>query len=78
MLLKQFNLASISILSKLKQGSMEFNKCVKILKESGNISEGLILMFDEMLYQKCYFKISEEEQINGVKNLLGPPKNSSL
>ena len=47
----QFNLPSISLLSKLKQGCMDSNQCVKILQKSGNTSEEVILMFDEMFLQ---------------------------
>ena len=65
---QQFNLPSISLLSKLKRGSMDSNKCVKIFNESGNISE--VLLFDEMFLQRS------EEFVGG--NLIGSDDSGAL
>ena len=66
MLLKQFNLPLIYLLSKLKQGSINSNKRVKILNESGNISEEVILMFLQR----------SEEFVGG--NLIGSDDSGAL
>ena len=50
---EEFKLPSLSLLQKLTAGKIDTTKCAQLLKESGKISEDVILMFDEMFLQKC-------------------------
>ena len=51
-LLEQFPLPSISLLNKIQRGGVDAIKAAKHLLEKGEISEDIILMFDEMYLQK--------------------------
>ena len=70
MLLEQFNLPSLSLLKKLKQGNIDAEKCAKILRENGKISNEIILIFDEMFLQRS------QEFVGG--NLIGCDENGEL
>ena len=56
---EEFKLPSLSLLRKITTGKIDAVKSAKILRENGNISEDVILMFDEMFLQKC------EEYVGG-------------
>ena len=53
LLVKEFKLPSISLLRKLAAGKIDAVKSANVLRENGNISKDVILMFDEMFLQKC-------------------------
>lgn len=53
LLLEKFPLPSISILNKIQQGFVDALKSLKVLRDKGEISNDLILMFDEMY---CTYK----------------------
>jgi len=52
-LLQNFPFPSVPLLQKLKSGSVDAVKAARILREKGAISEDVILMADEMYFQKC-------------------------
>ena len=52
-LLQKLSFPSLSLLAKLKSGSMDVIKAAKMLKDKGAISKAIILMVDEMHLQKC-------------------------
>ena len=56
----EFKLPSLSMLQKLASGKIDTMKSATLLRDNGNISEDVILMFDEMFLEKC------EEYANGV------------
>ena len=49
----ELNLPSLSLLSKTSQGKIDAFKAAKLLKENGNISEDVVLLFDEIHLQQC-------------------------
>ena len=51
-LLDKLSLPSMSILRRLKSGSIDAIKAAKVLKENNSISEDIILMADELYLQK--------------------------
>ena len=53
MLMNEFKLPSLSLLKKLTTGRIDTMKAAKALKNNGNISEDVIVIFDEMYVQKC-------------------------
>ena len=52
-MLQKFSFPSLSLLAKLKSGSMNVINAAKMLKEKGAISKDITLMVDEMYLQKC-------------------------
>ena len=70
LLLGEFNLPSISLLRKITSGKVDAIKSAKVLRDNGNISEDVILMFDEMYLQKC------EEFVGG--EAVGADKDGEL
>ena len=52
-LLQKLPFLSLSLLAKLKSGSMDVINAAKMLKDKGAISKDIILMLDEMHLQKC-------------------------
>ena len=52
MLLEKFPLPSISLLDKIQTGGIDPLKDVELLRKKGDISEGIVLMLDEMYLQK--------------------------
>ena len=67
MLLEDFLLPSLSLLSKIGNGKIDAIKHVQALKKDGKISGDICLLFDEMYLQKCeeYFG---GEQIGSYEN----------
>lgn len=53
LLLEKFPLPSISLLNNIQQGGVDSLKALVVLREKGEISMNLILMFDEMYLQKA-------------------------
>ena len=53
LLMEEFKLPSVSLLRRITAGKLDALKTAKVLRENGNISEDVILMFDEMFLQKC-------------------------
>jgi hypothetical protein len=53
LMMKEFKLPSLSLLQKVVAGKLDTMKVAKTLKDKGNISEDIIVMFDEMYLQKC-------------------------
>ena len=53
LLLEKFPLPSISLLNKIQQGGVDSLKALVILREKGEISRDVILMFDEMYLKKA-------------------------
>ena len=52
-LLQKLPFPSLSLLAKLKSGSMDVINAAKMLRDKGAISEDIILMVDKMYLQKC-------------------------
>ena len=52
-LFQKLSFRSLSLLAKLKSGSMDVINAAKMLKDKGAISKDIILMVDEMHLQKC-------------------------
>ena len=52
MLLEEFPLPSVSMLKKLQAGGIDALKAAKLLRESGAISDDVMLIFDEMYLMK--------------------------
>ena len=52
-LLQKLPFPSLSLLAKLKSGSMDVINASKMLKDKGAIFKDIILMVDEMYLQKC-------------------------
>ena len=67
MLLEDFPLPSLSLLSKISKGKIETIKYAQALKKDGKISEDICLLFDGMCLQKC------KEYFGG--KLIGSDKN---
>ena len=59
LLLEEFKMPSLSLLRKLTTRKIDPVTSLKALKENGNISGDVILLFDEMYLQKC------EEYVGG-------------
>ena len=53
MLLEDFSLPSLSLLSRISKGKISSIKYTIALKKDGKISEDICLLFDEMYLQKC-------------------------
>ena len=53
MLLEDFPLPYLSLLSKIIKGKVDAIKYAQALKKDGKISEDICLLFDEMCLQKC-------------------------
>ena len=53
LLMEEFKLPSVSLLRRITAGKIDALKTAKVLRDNGNISEDVILMFDEMFLQKC-------------------------
>ena len=53
LLQEEFKLPSISLLRRITSGKIDTMKTANVLRENGSISKDVILMFDEMLLQKC-------------------------
>ena len=53
LLMDELYLPSLLLLSKTSQGKIVVFKAAKLLKENGNISEDVVLLFDEIHLQKC-------------------------
>ena len=53
LLMKEFPFPSLSLLKKITEGQLDAAKCAESLKSQGEISEDVVLMFDEMYLQKC-------------------------
>lgn len=70
LLQNEFNLPSISFLRKLTSGNIDAMASANLLKSSGNISEDVILIFDEIYLQKC-------EEFNGG-NVTGADDHGEL
>ena len=51
--LQKLPFSSLSLLAKLKSGSINVINAAKMLKVKGAISEDIIFMVDEMYLQKC-------------------------
>ena len=52
-MMEEFKLPSLALLQKLTAGKIDTMKSARLLKDSGCISEDVILMFDEMFLDKC-------------------------
>ena len=52
LLQQEFKLPSVSLLRRITSGKIDTLKTAKVLRENGNISNDVILMFDEMFLQK--------------------------
>jgi len=70
LLLEEFKLPSISLLKKVTAGKINVLKAAKLLKDSGSISEDVMLLFDEIHLQKC------EEFVGG--DVVGADNNGIL
>ena len=70
MLLEDFPLPSLSLLSKISKGKISFIKYAIALKKDGKISEDICLLFDEMYLQKCEEYFGDE--------LIGSDENGEL
>ena len=70
MLLEDFPLPSLSLLSKISKGKIDAIKCEQALKKNGKISKDTYLLFDEMYLQKC------EEYFGG--ELIGSDENGEF
>ena len=46
--MKMFPFPSLSLQKKMTEGQLDTVKCTKALKSQGVISEGVVLMFEEM------------------------------
>ena len=68
--MKDFPLPSLSLLKKITEGELDVAKYAKSLKSQEVISEDVVLMFDEMYFQKC------EEHCGG--EIIGANENSEL
>ena len=53
MLLGNFPLPFLSLLSKVSKGKVDAIKCLQALEKDGKISEDICLSFDKMYLQKC-------------------------
>jgi len=70
LLLDELKLPSLSLLKKITAGKIDVFCAAKLLKENGNISEDVILLFDEIHLQKC------EEYVGGAT--IGADGNGDL
>ena len=70
MLLEDFPLPSLSLLSKISKGKITSIKYAIALKKDGKISEDICLLFDEMYLQKCEEYFGDE--------LIGSDENGEL
>ena len=52
-LLEDFPLPSLSLLQKIVSGTIDVMKCAEMLRNDGEISDDICLLFDEMYLQKC-------------------------
>ena len=50
--MKMFPFPSLSLQKKMTEAQLDTVKCTKSLKSQGVISEGVVLMFEEMYWQK--------------------------
>ena len=50
--MKMFPFSSLSLQKKMTEGQLDTVKSTKSLKSQGVISEGVVLMFEEMYWQK--------------------------
>ena len=53
MILEYFSLPPLSILHRIRSGTIDAIKCAQTLRNEGKISSDVCLMFDEMYLQKC-------------------------
>ena len=53
LLLDQLSLPSISLLNKIKEGTIDALKAAKLLLENSSISKDVVVLFGEMYLQKC-------------------------
>lgn len=70
LMLNEFKLPSISLLRRITCGKIDVYEAAKKLKENGNISEDIVLLFDEIHLQKS------EEYVGG--DSVGADKSGSL
>ena len=70
MLLEDFPLPSLSLLSKISKGKITSIKYAIALKKDGKISEDICFLFDEMYLQKCEEYFGDE--------LIGSDENGEL
>ena len=70
MLLEDFPLPSLSLLSNARKGKIGAIKCLQALEKDGKISEDICLSFDKMYLQK------RDEYFGG--GLIGSDKNVKL
>ena len=70
MLLEDFPLPSLSLLSKISKGKITSIKYAIALKKDGKIFEDICLLFDEMYLQKCEEYFGDE--------LIGSDENGEL
>ena len=70
LMMQEFKIPSLALLQKITAGKIDTMKSVKFLKDSGNISDDVILIFDEMFPDKC-------EEYSGGENF-GADKDGEL